>query len=190
MATQLHQVTSLSCEAWGEPEEFPSGLKLTNTGSVVIAAGTRIHWAMKGGNPSGNFTFAHALAPGKFVAAPGVSGGWGAGAPCTVHFTTGPLHSKVAAPALGQPEPISGLALAPLHATCLTGGEGEFVDHAALRNDGPRTIPAGTKIHYAVNPQVQGSYTFGAPLDTKQQVWLELPKSTAAGLSCSVTFLP
>ena len=81
----------LSCEAWGAPEEFPTSLKLSNTGATAIAAGTRIHWVMKRGNPqpSGSFIFAHTLAPGKSVVAPGVRRGYPAGAPCTVSFTAG-----------------------------------------------------------------------------------------------------
>ena len=84
----------LSCEAWGSPEEFPEFLKLSNTGAIAIAAGTHIHWVMKRGNPqpSGNFIFSHALAPGKSVVAPGVKGGYPAGALCTVSFTVRPLH--------------------------------------------------------------------------------------------------
>jgi len=179
----------LSCKVWGTPVEFPHSVLLTNDGMVTIAAGSRVHYVTKGGNRHGDYTFTKALAHGASIYAP-LSGDWARGAPCTVRFEAPLPHAQ--RPAVGHitgpiTRPI--VALPPLHALCRTGGDGEFVNKAELTNDSVRTIPAGTRIHYAVNDKVQGDYTFTAPLNRNQHVVFKLSLYTAVGLPCSVTFL-
>ena len=184
----------LSCKVWGTPVEFPHSVLLTNDGSAVVAAGTRVHYTTRGGKRYGNYTFSRALGRGASVYAP-LSGDWARGASCTVSFVSSParrqLHTyrRFQRPQVVDLHKQPTVRLAPMHARCRTGGEGEFVNHAELTNDRPRPIPAGTRIHYAVNSRVQGNYTFTAPLNMNQHVWIKLPSYTAAGLSCSVAFV-
>jgi len=216
----------LSCKVWGTPVEFPDSVLLTNDGTAVIAAGTRVHYFVtRGGIPSGNYTFTKALRRGASTYA-SLPGGSARGAACTVRFVAAPTHLQVQRPQMAvgirkttvrrlppprqvikrtmatpkpmriarprKPQikgPLHTVRLAPMHLRCRTAGEGEFVNNVVLTNDRPRPILAGTKIHYAVNGQVYGNYTFKAPLNMNQYVLVKLSTYTAKNLSCSVAFL-
>jgi hypothetical protein len=74
----------LKCIAAGSPQEFPNDVALTNIGVVPIAAGKKAAWNMPG-HGNGVYVFAAPLAPNKSVSLANVlSGGVGAGTPCSV----------------------------------------------------------------------------------------------------------
>ena len=180
----------LSCKAWGSPAEFPHSVLLTNDGTTAIAAGTRVHYVTKGGRRYGDYTFTKTLAHGAHVYAP-LSGDTAAGVPCTVTFQVPlPRAQRPSSMTMSTDRQINkNVFRNMLHATCRTGGTGEFVNKAVLTNDRSVVIPTGTRIHYAVNNKVQGNYTFAAPLNSHQGVVIKLSRYTASGLPCSVAFL-
>jgi hypothetical protein len=77
---------ALSCVVQGTPVEFPDDIVLKNVGMVVVAKGTKIHWAIPATTRQGDYTFTEDLAVGASKMVPGVlPGGHPAGAPCTVN---------------------------------------------------------------------------------------------------------
>jgi len=77
----------LACKAQGSPPDFPSDLLLTNIGATAVPSGTRIRWAMNyDHSKNGNYQFTASLSQGKSRYVPGVAGGTGRGAPCTVSY--------------------------------------------------------------------------------------------------------
>ena len=76
----------LKCVAAGSPLEFPDDVALVNNGTVSIASGTKVAWAMPG-HGSGTYVFGAVLGPNHAVYLPNVlSSAVGAGTPCTVKF--------------------------------------------------------------------------------------------------------
>ena len=80
------------------------------------------------------------------------------------------------------------LKLAPLHVTCAAIGSPEFVHYGLLTNDGPRTIPAGSKVHWVMGKH-SGNYTFTAALVHNKAAEFNLHFTTAATAPCSATFV-
>lgn len=182
---KIKVVRHLSCKVWGTPSEFPDTVLLTNDGNITIPAGTRIHWRVKNGARSGNFTFPHALAVGGSIYAP-EPGGYARGAICDVSFITRPRHLRKPNNMTMNPNrPI--LKLAPLRVRCFAAGPAEFPDRLVFNNDGPRTIPMGTHVHWAFNAKVQGTYTFGKPLPHGKSIGMPLYPSPGGNAKCSAS---
>ena len=77
-------VIHLDCKVWGTPVEFPSDVLLTNTGSIAVAAGTKIHWDVPAPHYQGSVMLAAPLAVGGHLFLNNVlAGGAVAGTPCT-----------------------------------------------------------------------------------------------------------
>jgi len=57
----------LECKSWGTPVEFPSDILLSNTGTMSLAAGTKIHWDMPAPHYQGNYTLTAPLPAGGHV---------------------------------------------------------------------------------------------------------------------------
>lgn len=74
--------------------------------------------------------------------------------------------------------------------TCVVRGTPvEFPDDIAIINNGPGTVPAGTKVHWSMTaPAKQGDYTFTAPLAPNRLVTISgvLPGGMPAGMPCQV----
>lgn len=76
-------IKKVACSTAGSPVEFPSGMMISNTGTVVLKAGTKIYWEFTKG-AKGTHTLDADLAPGKGVFKGAVNpGGLEAGSPCT-----------------------------------------------------------------------------------------------------------
>ena len=76
---------SFTCVVQGTPVEFPDDIVIKNSGVVVVAKGTKIHWQLPNTSRQGDYTFDADLAPGASKMLSGVlPGGHPAGAACTV----------------------------------------------------------------------------------------------------------
>ncbi len=68
----------------------------------------------------------------------------------------------------------------------------EFPKDIYLFNNGPVTVPAGTKVHWTMTaPAHQGDYTFTSPLPPTKGVFLDgvLGKGVGAGARCAAKVL-
>lgn len=178
----------LACKAWGSPADFPTGILLTNDSARTVPAGTHIHWVMNANHKKqGDYTFGSALNHGKSVAAPGVRGGWGRNAPCTVSFVNPP--ATPAKPKTARMKPA--LNLAKLHLACKAwGSPEEFPTGILLTNDGKRAVPKGTHIHWVMdgNAAKKGDYTLTAMLARGKSVSAPgVPGGWGRGAPCTVS---
>jgi hypothetical protein len=180
----------LACKAWGSPEEFPTGILLTNDGKRAVSKGTHIHWVMDGNAAKkGDYVLASRLARGKSVSAPGVRGGWGRGAPCTA--TTGATAAMAAKinPAIIKVNPV--LNLGKPHLACKAwGSPADFPTGILLTNDGSMAVPKGTHIHWVMNGNdaKKGDYTLTAMLPHGKSVSAPgVPGGWGRGAPCTVS---
>jgi hypothetical protein len=172
----------LSCVVQGTPVEFPDDILLRNIGSVVISAGTKIHWSIPGTTRQGNYTFAENLAVGASKMLPGVlPGGHPAGVACQVTFP-GSIHLQPGTPMQVKPS-----------LTCVVQGTPvEFPDDIVLKNSGMVIVTKGTKVHWSIPATTrQGDYTFTEDLAVGASKMLSgvLPGGHPAGAVCTVTVL-
>lgn len=187
----------LACKAAGAPEEFPTGIRLTNDGARPIPAGTRIHWAMNRDikhppiHRQGEYTFAAALPRGKSIGLAGVMNGAGQGEPCTVTFL-GPAKSLQPATHKGlkvdRNKPLPKLGY---HASCKVLHNGDVDYGLYFINDGVLPIAAGAKVHWVIKSDKRaGYYTFNKNLPRGKAVEaLAHPAHVTIGAPCTATFL-
>lgn len=65
----------------------------------------------------------------------------------------------------------------------------EFPNDIAIINNGPGTVPAGTKLHWSMTkPALQGDYVLGSPLAPNTQTFVNgvIPGGLPAGMPCGV----
>lgn len=79
------QLYTLRCVVEGTPPEFPDDINVTNNGKSTVRRGKVLHWTIPGTTRQGDHTLGADLPAGKSLILPSVvTGGLGAGTPCTV----------------------------------------------------------------------------------------------------------
>jgi hypothetical protein len=95
---------------------------------------------------------------------------------------------RVVTPNNAIAQPNAHLQLAPLHVACAAAGSPDFVHYGLLTNDGPRPVPAGSKVQWVMGKK-SGNYTFAASLPLHKAAQFDLHFTTAAAQACTATFV-